>query len=338
LDSPSLATVELPFACPACRGTLTTDGERYACSTCRRSYPVVCGIPDFRLTSDPYISFEDEYAKVRRLAEAGAKSFEDLVRFYWEITPDVPRAMADRFVRYALSGEERGRASLETIDADARSRWSGRVLLEVGCGTGGLLLAARHRFPIVVGADLALRWVYIAQRRLADQGSPATLVCCSADRLPFRDGTFDGIVAVHVLEHTNDPRTVVAETARTLRPGGLCFFSTPNRFSLGPEPCVRIWGVGFLPRALAARYVRLIKGVPYRNIRLLSRFELARMLASSGLGTWSIAPARLAAVEIQSLSPIARAAATLYQTLRTVPGIRQLLELVGPMLQAVGRK
>lgn len=299
---------------------------------------MVCGIPDFRLTPDPYISFEDEYAKVRRLADAGATSFEALVRFYWQITSDVPQEMAERYVRYALSGEERGEACFETIDDHTGRRWNGQALLELGCGTGGLLLAARHRFATVVGTDIALRWLFIAQRRLADAGSQATLVCCSAERLPFRDDAFDGIVGVHVLEHTNDPRAVVAETARTLRPRGLCFISTPNRFSLGPEPCVRVWGVGFLPRSLAARYVRLIKRVPYRNIRLLSRFELTRMLAASGLATWSIAPARLAAVEIQNLSPLARAAATLYQTLRTVPGIRQLLELVGPMLQAVGRK
>jgi hypothetical protein len=82
----------------------------------------------------------------------------------------------------------------------------------------------------------------------------------------------------------------------------------------------------------------LIKRVPYRNIRMLSRFELARMLAGSGLATWSIAPARLAAVEMRGLSLIARAAAMAYQRLRTVPGIRQLLEFIGPMLQVVGRK
>ena len=96
MDSPSLATVAPTLACPSCRGPLTSDAERYECSVCGRRYPVVCGIPDFRLTPDPYISFEDEYAKVRRLADAGATSFEALVRVYWRITSDVPQEMAEK--------------------------------------------------------------------------------------------------------------------------------------------------------------------------------------------------------------------------------------------------
>jgi ubiquinone/menaquinone biosynthesis C-methylase UbiE/uncharacterized protein YbaR (Trm112 family) len=338
VDSSPATLAGLTLACPSCRGGLTFDAERYECASCRRGYPLLWGIPDFRLTPDPYLSFEDEYAKIRRLADARAPSFEALVRFYWQITPEGTPEMLERFVRYALTGEERGQAYLETIDDDTGQRWRGRALLEIGCGTGGLLLAARDRFATIVGADIALRWLYIAQRRLAEAGSRATLICCSAERLPFRDDTFDGIVGVHVLEHTTDPRTLVAETARTLRPRGVCFISTLNRFSLGPEPCTRVWGVGFLPRSLATGYIWLVKRVPYRNIRMLSRFELARMLAGSEFSQWSIAPARLAAVEIRGLSLIARTAAMTYQMLRMLPGIRQLLEFVGPMLQVVGRK
>jgi len=145
------------FCCPRCRGPLTADTDAYGCPACRREYPIVLGIPDFRLTPDPYISFEEEYKKARLLAdEAERLSFEDLVRFYWEITPDVPRSAAERYVRYAQSGEERGQACLEAVDDHVGGRWTGQAALEIGCGTGGLLLAARDRFGELVGADVAL--------------------------------------------------------------------------------------------------------------------------------------------------------------------------------------
>lgn len=168
------------FCCPSCRGPLAFDQAGYHCRACQRRYPIVCGIPDFRLFPDPYISFEDEYDKARRLSEEAERvSFEALVRFYWEITPDVPRPMAERFIRYAVTGEERADPCLATMDAQAGGRWTGARCLEVGCGTGGFLAAAQERFGALVGADIALRWLVVAKKR--PQGI-ASLSCVAPPR------------------------------------------------------------------------------------------------------------------------------------------------------------
>lgn len=323
---------------------MTWDSAAYHCHGCHRRYPIVCGIPDFRLSPDPYISFEDEYDKARRLSEEAERcSLEALVRFYWQITPDVPRPMAERFIRYALTAEERADPCLATMDnraADARAggQWTGARCLDVGCGTGGFLMAARERFDALVGVDIALRWLVIARKRLARVGNNLTLVCCSADALPFPNGSFDAVVGLHLLEHTADPQSVLCDTVRTLERDGWCYFSTPNRFSLGLEPNVRVWGVGFVPRSVASRYVMLWKGIAYRNIRLLSSVELGRMLARSDLGAWSMSPAPLAQCEQQTLPGPARRIVRLYHLLREVPVVRHLLLAVGPLLQVVGRK
>lgn len=345
MDPAALAVAGgVTFCCPSCRGPVTLDAVAYHCRGCQRRYPVVCGIPDFRLSPDPYISFEDEYDKARRLAdEAERCSFEALLYFYWKITPDVPRPMAERFIRYALTAEERADPCLATMDdraGDARAgrQWTGARCLEVGCGTGGFLMATRERFGALVGADIALRWLVIARKRLEGADSNLTLVCCSAEALPFADGAFDAVVGLHLLEHASDPQAVLSDTVRTLEPNGWCYFSTPNRFSLGPEPNVRVWGVGFVPRSVASRYVTLWKGITYRNIRLLSSVELGRMLARSGLRTWSMSPAPLAKCEQQTLPGPVQRIVRLYHRLREVPIVRHLLLAIGPLLQVVARK
>jgi hypothetical protein len=120
--------------------------------------------------------------------------------------------------------------------------------------------------------------------------------------------------------------------------GVLCFFSTPNRFSLGPEPCVRLWGVGFLPRLLAEGYVRSVKGISYRNIHLLSYFQLRRLLSRSGLRHWMISPARITECEQKLLSRFGQALITVYHALRNLPFCSYLLRIVGPFLQISGRR
>jgi ubiquinone/menaquinone biosynthesis C-methylase UbiE/uncharacterized protein YbaR (Trm112 family) len=329
----------ITFCCPSCRGSVASDPAGYHCPRCQRRYPIVCGIPDFRLAPDPYISFEDEYDKARQLAkEAERASFEALVRFYWKITPDVPHQMAERFIRYALNGADRAEPCLATMDAEVGGRWTGARCLDVGCGTGGFLAAARERFGTLVGADIALRWLVVARKRLVTTGYRVALVCCSAEALPFLDGTFDAVAGMHVLEHAADPQAILSETVRVLKAGGRCYFSTPNRFSLGPELTVRAWGVGYIPRSWANRYVRLMKGISYRNIRVLSCFEVRRMGVRAGLTTWSLSSPRLAECEQQTLSAGLRRVVQLYHLLQEVPIVRRLLVVVGPLLQVVGQK
>jgi len=329
----------VPFCCPQCRGALTVGSHDYRCGRCSRAYPIVLGIPDFRLEPDPYISFEDEYGKAAILAEAAERlSFESLVRFYWEITPDVPSVAVERYVGYALRAEARGTAYLDALDKRMPPRWTGDMCLEIGCGTGGFLRSAATRFRGVVGVDIALRWLVIARKRVPDAAEQVALVCASATHLPFADGAFDAVVGLHVLEHTPTPQAVLAESARTLVPGKCCFFVTPNRFSLGPEPCVRVWGVGFLPRRIASAYVRLVSGRPYRHIRLLSVFELGRSFRRSRFRTWRIDAARIPDSDLRTVSPVARALLRVYHRLSELPGVSLGVRMAAPMLEAMGCK
>jgi SAM-dependent methyltransferase len=158
-----------------------------------------------------------------------------------------------------------------------RLRPPGR-LLDVGCGGGHFMTAARARGWRPVGTDLS------QQACVAAAGStPAPAVSADAVALPFGPATFDAVALVNVLDHTMRPGAVVREAARVLRPGGLLIVRVPNgafhpgwaRVLAGLGPLVRWRGwdaypilhlFAFGPRALR----RLVEGAGFEVIETLN--------------------------------------------------------------------
>lgn len=97
----------------------------------------------------------------------------------------------------------------------------GRVL-DLGCGVGHSfhLLAPRE----TVGLD-------VDPEALAGQARETVVADMRA--LPFPDGSFASVLAVHSIEHVPDPERVLAESARVLEPSGVAVFVTPNRLTFG---------------------------------------------------------------------------------------------------------
>ena len=114
----------------------------------------------------------------------------------------------------------------------------GRRVLDLGCRDGALTSAYTegndvvgvdaHREALAEAAKLGI------ETRWADLDEP----------LPFDESSFDVVVAGELLEHLRDPRLLVSEARRVLRPGGTLVASVPNayrlknrlRFLLGRKP------------------------------------------------------------------------------------------------------
>lgn len=103
----------------------------------------------------------------------------------------------------------------------ARTGAADRVL-DVGCGTGGVLLALADRAAMVAGVDTAL----LALEFCREKGL-RNVVQGSATALPFATGSFDVCVMMDVLEHLDDESMLLAEVRRVLRPGGAALISVP---------------------------------------------------------------------------------------------------------------
>jgi len=315
--------------CPRCRDGLRDEDASLRCAGCGADYPVVAGIPDLRVAPDPWIGFADDRAKALRVEEASrGQDFERAVRTYWRLTPSTPSERAERFVQHALGAEPRSRQWLErsTDPPGTLVPW-----IDLGCGTADLLAAAGAGSQ-GVGVDIALRWLVVARRRLTLSGLEANLVCANAEHLPFHDQSFARVLALGLVEHCPDKRALFSEVRRVLRPGGIFRFRTVNRFSLLPEPHVGVWGVGFLPRSWADRYVRWRTRRPYGHHWPEGHHVLRRELLAAGFESAEVSAAPLLPAELEG-RPNARRLARPYEALRTAPVSGRILCRLSPLLE-----
>ena len=162
--------------------------------------------------------------------------------------------------RYVLDFERRITAAVisfaGTVPAGAR-------VLDAGAGEG----AYKAYFPgrKYVGLDLGIgdqKWDYTRLDVLGDLAS-----------LPFADGVFDAALNIVTLEHVKDPRQVLTELARVLKPGGRLLLVVPHEWEVHQHPHdffrFTNYGVEELARAAGLRVVSMEPGGGY--FRLLAR-------------------------------------------------------------------
>lgn len=100
-------------------------------------------------------------------------------------------------------------------------------VLDVGCRDGALLESLHLWSSIKVGIDIDEAALKVAKER----GSAVCLVDLQ-DGVPFRDSTFDLVLAGEVLEHLPFPGQLLEDLRRVTKPGGTVVGSVPNAFRL----------------------------------------------------------------------------------------------------------
>jgi ubiquinone/menaquinone biosynthesis C-methylase UbiE len=100
------------------------------------------------------------------------------------------------------------------------------VLLEVGCSSGFLIRELRREYPkaTLVGADV----VSASLGKLAKANPTVAFVRMNMVQCVFPEHSFDGVVALNVLEHIEDDGHAVQEIYRVLKPGGVFVVEVPQ--------------------------------------------------------------------------------------------------------------
>jgi ubiquinone/menaquinone biosynthesis C-methylase UbiE len=320
------------FLCPACRSAVEAREGGFACSLCGRFYPILFGIPDFRLQGDRYLSLEDERAKAARLHDYGrTHDLKALIDFYYSITDDVPARLVPVFANYLVNAPRLSMPALRALAPDG-----GRALLDLGCGSGGALVVAADSFEERTGIDIALRWLVIARKRLDEAGVTATLVCADAEALPLRNATYSHVLASYLLEHGQSPGVAVKCAATVLEQGGRLYISSGNRHWIGPHAATGVWAAGLLPRRLRASLLTRRHGVDIlRAVSFVSPGSLRRWARAAGLRQIDAAPLQAETRHLDGRSWLFRTLARTYSVLTKVPVIRTVLLFVGPQFQVI---
>lgn len=109
---------------------------------------------------------------------------------------------------------------------------SDKVILDMGCGEGGFLVAVRKKGLKAVGTDLSRAALDIAHLQMScrpNLGNPSILTQSEGHHVPFADNTFDLITSIDTLEHIPDLEGFLKEMSRILKKGGYFYANTPNR-------------------------------------------------------------------------------------------------------------
>ena len=110
--------------------------------------------------------------------------------------------------------------------------YSGKRVLDLGCGAGSDLLELARAGARVTGIDIAGKAIDISKKRLEVEGLPHSLLIYDGRVLPFEDCVFDLVVSNGMLHHTPFMDDLINEVYRVLLPGREFKFMVYHKDSL----------------------------------------------------------------------------------------------------------
>ncbi len=156
---------------------------------------------------------------------------------------------------------------------DKHIDWHGKDVLDLGCAGGFMAEAMALRGANVTGIDPAADAIEAARRHARASNLRIRYDVGMGEALPYDAAAFDAVVCVDVLEHVSDLNRVLAEVARTLRPGGLFLFDTINR-----NPLARLATI-----TVAEDILRLLPCGTHDPAMFIKPRELRHALTGAGL-------------------------------------------------------
>lgn len=151
---------------------------------------------------------------------------------------------------------------------------TGRRILEVGAGSGRDSIELARRGALVTVIDYVPSSLDVVGRNAARAGVTLHRVCGDGTRMPFPEGAFDVVFHQGLMEHFRNPRPLLADNRRVLKPGGHVVIDVPQRwhiYTAGKKVLIALdrWFAGWETEYSIRELVRLVES---EGFRVTSRF------------------------------------------------------------------
>jgi len=193
------------YACPSCKLPVLPKRDILFCQQCGLGYPVESGIPDF---------VTEDLSKSKHPVLRSVSSLDRLAKIYetWLWYPLVYHLYGGLFIP---SVSEEVRIITDMVDAD------GGLGLDVACGTGLFTRSIAGRMRLVYGIDISRGMLEKAARYVQEGGiHNIRFARARAERIPFPDNIFDGVVCCGALHLFPNTRKALQEMARVTKKDG----------------------------------------------------------------------------------------------------------------------
>lgn len=193
--------------CPFCFSILKQDKETLICIRNKHKFLVQEGIPvllDYKnlpAHSQNQQSYFEEINKTQIVDSPDNLS-------YWKVK------YIERFV-------------------DNFKKVKNKSIIEVGTGSGYMAVSLAKLGAKVTACDITIKNLINLKKATETLGLQRNIsfVCCSADQLPFKKGTFQYFVLNSVLEHIPKEKEAITEIERVLKKRGGLMVTVPVRYS-----------------------------------------------------------------------------------------------------------
>ena len=180
------------------------------------------------------------------------------MKIHYEELPEIRRYIKNQ-QHYGLQGKVAQYERYLRLIGKARKVDPATRMLEVGTGTGWFPLLCKANGLQCKGLEISPQLIKVAMELGAENGIVPDLALGNVEDTDIGTGEYDVIIASAVFEHVEKWYEGRTRIYRALRPGGVLFFESTNKFSLKPTE-FPIPFYGSLPDSLRYRLRIMVQG------------------------------------------------------------------------------
>lgn len=174
--------------------------------------------------------------------------------------------------------------NINRLQGEINHNMKDKRILDFGCGWGNFLIYCLmngyNAFGVDVSTTRSKYFLFACDTIKLNKTLKSRYIIYDGENLPFKENTFDIVIANQVLEHVEDIENTIKEIRRILKRNGIFYIRSPDYSRSFFEPHYRTFWIPFFKGKIAEKYLKA-KRKPtegLRHLNFLSGKELKTIL------------------------------------------------------------